>query len=88
MAAPAKCKLDKGRFLKPCQGLKETANAQPATQAKGVRLVTLSTFGTWKKVRTIAMLHSGEYAKDGVLMNFCPFCGVEIGDAYYAEAPV
>ncbi|MCC7518373.1 MAG: hypothetical protein IT578_04215 [Verrucomicrobiae bacterium] len=44
---------------------------------KGLRAVTLFNFKTHRE-RIATVLFSGEHAKRGVVVNFCPFCGKRI----------
>jgi hypothetical protein len=31
-----------------------------------------------RSVRTLLVLRSGEFRKDGVVVNYCPFCGTQV----------
>lgn len=44
-------------------------------RGKGIRVRVMYSTTTWKPSRKIAMLHSGDFSKNGVILNFCPFCG-------------
>ena len=70
-----RCVVNDGR-LEPCDAL-GMAFGEP--NRKGVAPLVLFSLNTMATRLAGAVLRSGDFAKRGVLMNFCPFCGVDIG---------
>lgn len=72
------CKLKKGKIT-ACAGLSGVVdNHGRGTKLQGVKMQTLVDLKTFKFSRNIAILKSGKHGKNGIVMNFCPFCGKEI----------
>ena len=68
-----KCKLST-KSLRPCSTLSR------AISDKNVGITSKIIFSMSKRVaiREIIVLHSGEWKKQGIVLNFCPFCGQSI----------
>ncbi len=84
-----KCSVRDGNFVEPCEHLRKACNGRPYGTAKGIFIHDLSYLDKerlGKPSRTFFSVKSGEYAKKGVALNFCPFCGVQI-DAPFIERP-
>jgi len=39
------------------------------------------------KSRTLVILRSGDFAKKGVVLNYCPFCGEKLYDVAKDDSP-
>lgn len=70
------CVLD-GKIVRPCWALAQVAEGG---RRKGVRRLDYVKIedGSFAPARTIFAIASGQHAKEGVSMNFCPFCGAKI----------
>ena len=78
MSAYVRCKVEYG-ILSPCEVLKELiAEWHSYSKCKGVIFVTLTNVKTNKPSRSYVSMRSGKYEKNGMIMNFCPICGVDI----------
>lgn len=84
MSAP--CSVTDGR-LKPCNPLNMAIEGPNLGRGKGVRFMQLTILGSgnFADGRSCATIKSGEFAKRGVILNFCPFCGADIGSHMVAE---
>lgn len=40
---------------------------------------------TCEPVKWMVAIHAGEHKKNGIVMNFCPFCGQKLGLMKYTE---
>lgn len=78
------CSVRAGRFVEPCDGLRQATSARADEKKLGVIIHDLVNLKTRKPSRTYFTIRSGEYAKSGIVVNFCPFCGARI-DAPVAE---
>lgn len=68
---PAPCRVD-GAFVQPCETLRGALDGQR------VNHLTLANMATFEPTRSMVVLKAGEYRKRGIVMAFCPFCGVDI----------
>jgi hypothetical protein len=84
--AKNKCTVRDGLFVEPCDALQAACDG-PGSRSKGVRLIALSSLTSGKQTRSFVVLHSGEYAKKGIALNWCPLCGTPI-DAPFTEDAV
>lgn len=80
-----KCTLSEdGKIIAACARLAEaTEFDQPRGKKKGVFLWDFENAKTGAR-RTMYGVKSGTFVKDGLLFNFCPFCGEKI-DSPFAE---
>jgi hypothetical protein len=68
------CVLTDNR-VKPCWALDEVLQQRGrGTKAQGLELLTLVNMKTMKHSRTIVVLKSGKHGKNGLALNFCPYC--------------
>lgn len=67
------CRVE-GNFVKPCKVLNTSVDRNR------VELLTLANMDTFKHTRSMVVLKAGEWAKRGIVMRFCPFCGVNISE--------
>lgn len=79
-----KCEISDG-ILAPCTALSDAMSDTYISGRKGVTLLEVWNMETMEITRTGAVLRSGNLGKNGVLMNYCPFCGASIGDHFKAK---
>jgi len=78
------CRVRDGNFVEPCQSLQLALNER--TGRRGLELVEWSNFVTATPTRSFVVIRSGVLGgKGGVVVNHCPFCGVEICDPVRSE---
>jgi hypothetical protein len=70
-----KCRLTKQGFLS-CDTFRRAENVTGSRQVLETQAKYIRTNG--EQVGEIAVLYAGEFRRDGVLLDFCPFCGVRI----------
>lgn len=71
------CEVE-GMFVSPCTTLDRAITHTTQTKAAGVRLITYTDMRTMEATRSMVVLATGDLRPDGVVMNHCPFCGVDI----------
>lgn len=81
MAEIRKCTVRDGNFVEPCETLAQASNGRPYGTATGIFTHNMTyvegpNFG--KPSRTFFSVKTGEFAKKGICLNFCPFCGEKI----------
>ena len=79
-----KCAIENG-ILHPCSELDKAIADEYPSQQKGVILMNIRNLtpgSGFKVTRSAAVLRSGDLDKNGVIMNYCPFCGVSIADHF------
>lgn len=72
------CRIE-GRFLHPCSSLNralEVGHSQ--SRSKGLFLDTFINLSTGEPTMSFVRLKLGDFMKEGVVTNFCPFCGINI----------
>ena len=81
-----KCSVRYGRLVDPCDTLaKAVDNHMPGfSKAKGVFRQELTNFKTRETSRIMFGLKSKEFP-NGLLLNFCPWCGVQIDAPFHEE---
>lgn len=77
-----KCHVDKENFVVMCEMMQRLC--EDSTAKKGISYHTMMNFETGKLTRGFPVLKSGEHAKNGVALNFCPMCGEKIDGAFNA----
>lgn len=78
-----KCSVSEdGNHIHPCRML--TSVFECDSIKKGIVQYQLHNTQTGKPSRTFFIAKSGDYKKNGLALNFCPFCGEKI-DAPFAE---
>lgn len=61
-----------------CEGLESSIqDYYQKSRSKGLIHTTLTNFKT-NKQRVLIVLKSGQHNPKGVIVNYCPFCGVDI----------
>lgn len=73
-----KCAVTDG-VLAPCTGF-DSVIADYGTRGNGVTILPIRNLTTLKVTRTCAVLRSGNTHKNGIIMNYCPFCGTSIAE--------
>jgi len=76
MSKRIKCKMD-GRFIKPCETLEKSFSPTEAENVDGIGLLTIKT-NRFEPKATMAAIYSGDFVDRGIVVNYCPFCGVQI----------
>jgi len=81
MSKPNLCTVVENRFVEPCQALELASTKDLKRKTKGILRVELTyisgeNFG--KPSRSYFLINSGHFTGKGIVMNFCPFCGVRI----------
>ena len=67
------CHVENGELVM-CSGL---AAVTESNCRKGIKSQLMMNFKTGKEWY-ICVAHSGDYVKNGLVMNWCPFCGKDI----------
>lgn len=75
------CEVAEG-ILTPCPVLETAIDGNYTSRRKGVTLIELVNMETSAVTRSGVVLRSGNLGKNGVLLNYCPFCGTPIGDHF------
>jgi len=70
------CEVD-GRYVRFCGTMSDCLEGTNGHR-KGVTSLHTMNFKTREEGVRGAILKSGDHLKKGIMMNFCPFCGVEI----------
>jgi hypothetical protein len=78
MSSP-RCTVNDAGQVAPCSPLKRAG--EDFYRGKGLRYVRLTKLasGGFQDGQSFFALHSGEFKSKGVVINFCPFCGNNIG---------
>lgn len=81
------CVANKGGFLESaCEAMQNSVMHHPSKKSKGLFARSVLNFVTGEKPGTMVTLHSGDFVGDGVLLNYCPFCGNKMHDRFHGEA--
>lgn len=74
------CRVRDGKFVEPCQPLAKACDGVLHGRP-GLRLVQWANFRTGEPTRSFITLRSGSLTRRcGIVVNHCPFCGVDICD--------
>lgn len=76
MARTAKRCEYKNKKYYPCKGINRLLEDEG--RGKGLHFLQLRDVITLKPSRQLVAIRSGENAKDGILINFCPICGADV----------
>jgi len=69
-------------IIMPCKLLDKALEGVSLSKRAGLSLLVLSNGETGK---TGILLRSGDYHREGVIINYCPFCGTPIADQFVLE---
>lgn len=74
--------LIEGRFVRPCTSLTRALEGQSsgAGRSKGLFLEHIMNLTTGEYSMSFVKLKQGEFLKDGIVINCCPFCGINISN--------
>ncbi len=76
-----KCKAQSGGYAKHlCPAMGRVVESQPRSNAKGLFMATIVSMTTGESKGTRVILKQGEHLKNGVVLNYCPFCGNALRD--------
>lgn len=78
-----KCEV-RGSFIDPCWPLSEMTQLS----GKGIRRHAFINTITGERSRDIYSAASGEHAKNGIALNFCPWCGTSLKEAHNSPKDV
>lgn len=79
------CRVRDGLFVEPCQSLAKAVDGNGRAR-QGLEQVTWMNLKTGKPTRSFIVVHSGTFGgKGGIIVNHCPFCGVDICDPVRTE---
>lgn len=78
MTHVSKCTVTDG-IITPCTGFDSVISID-GSRGKGVTLLHIRNLATLEVTRTFAVLRSGTIRKNGIIMNYCPFCGEAIAE--------
>lgn len=70
----SKCKLTASK-LSLCEGLQKSIQEQ---RRGGITEEIILNIRTGKNIRRLLVLRSGDFRKNGIVLNYCPFCGEQI----------
>lgn len=75
----SKCTVE-NRLIKPCQTLSEVTSDYQGHYKKGMSIMPLTQLIDKDFVHTkdYLIVKNGQYAKKGIVCNFCPFCGEKV----------
>jgi hypothetical protein len=77
-----KCSMREKVFPEPCSGLLQILESiHPRSTGKGITKLAYTDLETLKPSRTFIIAKLGEHKKNGLILNFCPFCGERIDGA-------
>ncbi len=79
-----KCKPIKGGYVDPesiCEALTMATERGPAGRRKGLFSSSMINLDTRYSLGVAITLKAGEFSKNGIYLNFCPFCGGELRDS-------
>lgn len=86
MADKLKCTVRDGKFVEPCDALREvTEYSHPRKKQKGIFAYRYST-PERGPTRTMFGAQSGDRVQSGLLFNFCPYCGEKIDQPFSESA--
>lgn len=70
------CEMKDG-LLTPCVTLAKAASDYQGHYKKGLSVMPITQFrgGEFKHVKDYVIVKNGEFAKNGIVCNYCPFCG-------------
>lgn len=77
----AQCSINERGQVQPCNALGQAIEYENVA-GKGLRFVRLTKLdekGDFGNGRHFVTVRSGEFVKRGIILNFCPFCGSDIG---------
>ena len=80
-----KCTVREGKFVEPCDTLREAAEvgSPPSGKQRGLYWWQLSNLNTHKPTRSFFAIKTSSHPK-GLALNVCPWCGERI-DAPFAD---
>ncbi|MBO1360302.1 hypothetical protein J2D73_10935 [Acetobacter sacchari] len=78
MAKILKCTVNEDHSLSFCEGWSETVGRTNDGRGGGFDIVDLWSKETLKPVGSRIVAYSGEKAKNGVYINYCPWCGASL----------
>ena len=75
------CRIE-GCFVRPCSSLLRAleGNASGLGRSKGLFHDHLLNLETGEHSMSYVKMKLGEFMQKGVIINFCPFCGINISD--------
>lgn len=77
------CALVDG-LIKPCEALEKATSDYQGHHKKGLSILPISN-REFKTVKHYLIVKNGEFQKNGIICNYCPFCG---GKVYKADTQV
>lgn len=72
----SKCTL-KGTFVTPCTMLRDALEGTHSAMTSGIGCYIGTSRTSGASTRRVYTLRSGAYRKEGIILNFCPFCGTD-----------
>ncbi len=82
-----KCEVEDGMRVNPCWLLEDAVSGLEAKFSRGLGVRRYETWKDGKPYRRGYTIRSGSHGPDGLLMNFCPCCGVHIGLPWEPQPP-
>lgn len=79
--------LIEGRFVRPCSSLLRALDSKTSGlgRSKGLFHDFVISLETGENTMSFVKMKLGEFAHKGVIVNFCPFCGINISN-HFKEA--
>ena len=75
------CKFMKGGYAESfCESMSRTLDTEKTKRHRGVFQQDIVEHPSFKKLGVRIVIKSGEFAKDGIVINVCPFCGEKVRD--------
>lgn len=76
-----KCDVSR-KHVDPCSALSNSVEAVGHSRGKGIVVWETVNVETSKSARRMYGVKSGDFKKDGVVFNFCPFCGTDLTESH------
>jgi hypothetical protein len=70
-----------GRQVRPCTSLNRALDSgHPSSRSKGLFLSEVMDLNTGETIMSFIRLKLGGFSRKGVVINVCPFCGLNISE--------
>ena len=76
-----KCSVENKHVI-PCEGLLSLVEGKYSDTKKGLFFLDLMSADTGESTRSGYGIKSGQHKKNGVILNYCPWCGEKIGEHF------
>lgn len=63
-----------------CNALRDAVDFHPTKRSRGIYSANITNIETMESVGTRITVHSGDFIGNGIVANYCPFCGGALRD--------